>query len=233
MSRHPVLASTATVALTLALGACGAGTGSGKVAISAGDSSCTVAKTSFEQAGSVTFDVTNTGTDTTEVYVYGKGSDGAFDKVIGEVENIAPGTSRDFEVDLIAGQFEVACKPGQQGDGIRTALAVTGDSGAPADTAYDREVEVTATNYAFSGLQGFAATTGEKIEFKLKNDGTEVEHEFEVIGPDGRVVGEVGPTKPGADGEVVLLLTEAGTYRFVCGIADHESRGMVGSFTVS
>ena len=72
-------------------------------------------------SGSTTFAVTNKGTEVTEVYVYGDD-----DKVMGEVENIGPGTSRDFTVDLSAGSYEVACKPGQVGTGIRTPITVSG-----------------------------------------------------------------------------------------------------------
>ena len=46
---------------------------------------------------------------------------------MGEVENIAPGLSRELHVELPAGTYETACKPGMIGDGIRSALTVTGD----------------------------------------------------------------------------------------------------------
>jgi iron uptake system component EfeO len=227
-----------TLPLVLGLTACGGssgdsdgGSGGGDVKVSAGDTTCDVATTEFT-AGKITFDVNNDGKDVTEVYVYGKGGDGDFDKVVGEVENIAPGTSRDFSVSVSGGEYEVACKPGQKGDGIRTKITVAGKAGATEEPAYDREVEVTAKEYAFTGLESFTAKVGEKIEFKLENAGT-MEHEFEVIGPDGKDVGEVGPTKPGADGEVILELEKAGTYTYKCGIADHASRGMQGTFTVA
>ena len=46
--------------------------------------------------------------------------------VVAEVENIGPGTSRDMTADLAPGTYEIACKPGQTGDGIRAQLTVTG-----------------------------------------------------------------------------------------------------------
>lgn len=228
-----------TLPLVLGLSACGgssdsstdASGGSKGVAVTASDSACEVATTTFDP-GKVTFDVKNSGKDVTEVYVYGKGSDGSFDKVVGEVENIAPGTSRDFPVEVASGEYEVACKPGQTGEGIRTKITVSGTATAAAEAEYDREVEVVAKEYAFTGLDGFTAKVGEKIEFKLENKGT-MEHEFEVLGPDGKDVGEVGPTAPGKDGEVVIAFDKPGTYTYLCGIADHESRGMKGTFTVS
>ena len=39
----------------------------------------------------------------------------AGDRVMGEVENIGPGLSRDFRVELPAGAYETACKPGMIG----------------------------------------------------------------------------------------------------------------------
>jgi uncharacterized cupredoxin-like copper-binding protein len=223
--------------LAVGLAACGGSSdggstaaGSGDVAVKAGDTTCEVAKTSFDP-GKITFDVQNVGKDVTEVYVYAKGDGGEFDKVVGEVENIAPGTSRDFAVSVSGGEYEVACKPGQKGDGIRTEIEVSGAAAAE-EGKYDREVEVTAKEYAFTGLEGFTAKVGEKIEFKLENAGT-MEHELEILGPDGKDVGEVGPTAAGKDGEVIIAFEKAGTYTYKCGIADHASRGMQGTFTVS
>ncbi len=75
-------------------------------------------------AGATAFDVTNTGGKITEVYVYGKSGD-AFTTIVSEVENIGPGTSRTMNATLAAGSYEIACKPGQTGDGIHTALTVS------------------------------------------------------------------------------------------------------------
>ena len=115
-------------ALTLA--ACGGGgTASGSaqstaddIAVTATDDACDVATGDLE-AGVHQFTVTNTGSTVTEFYVYADG-----DRVMGEVENIAPGVARELRVELPAGDYEVTCKPGMVGDGIRSALTVTGDA---------------------------------------------------------------------------------------------------------
>lgn len=229
-ARLLLVATAASFALT----GCGGSSSTGSspaVAIKAGDTTCEVATTTFEP-GSIRFDVQNVGKDTTEVYVYGKGSDGDFDKVVGEVENIAPGVSREFSVKVGGGEYEVACKPGQTGDGVRTEITVTG-AAASADSAYDREIEVTAKDYAFTGLEGVTAKVGEKIEFKLENASTSMQHELEFLGPDGTNVGEVGPTDPGKDGEVIITFAVAGTYTYLCGLSDHATRGMKGTLTVA
>jgi iron uptake system component EfeO len=90
------------------------------LSVTSTDSTCDVSSTSLS-TGTHTFTVTNKGKDATEVYVYGDG-----DKVIGEVEDVGPGLSRDLKVKLAAGSYSIACKPGQKGDGIRTPITVTG-----------------------------------------------------------------------------------------------------------
>ncbi len=50
------------------------------------------------------------------------------DRVMGEVENIAPGLSRELHVELPAGTYQTACKPGMSGKGIRGALKVSGSA---------------------------------------------------------------------------------------------------------
>jgi iron uptake system component EfeO len=110
-------------------GAAGSG-GSGPITVKASDKTCEVGASSIA-AGRQTFAVSNKGSDITEVYVYASG-----DRVMGEVENIGPSTKRNLVVDLIPGDYQVACKPGMVGTGIRSALKVTGTapSAAPLST---------------------------------------------------------------------------------------------------
>ncbi|MEV4300215.1 iron uptake system protein EfeO [Microbispora rosea] len=128
--RTPTVLAAATLALA-GLTACsstGAGTtteataaGDGKIAVAATDTECTVAKSDLA-AGTSTFSITNKGTKVTEFYVYAAG-----DRVMGEVENIVPGLTREVVVELPAGVYETACKPGMTGKGIRGALKVSGE----------------------------------------------------------------------------------------------------------
>jgi iron uptake system component EfeO len=209
----------------LAMAACSDSGDGPSIVVKAGDSSCVPEKTEIA-AGKITFTAKNEGNDVTELYVLGEG-----DQIRGEVENVAPGTSRDLHVDLTAGDYTLNCKPGQTGDGIRTAIKVTG-SGGTATKAASRQVEIVGKEYSFEGADKVHPAKGETITLELKNEGT-IEHEMEVFGPDGDALGEVGPTKAGAEGKVTITFDEAGAYVLKCGIEDHESRGMTASFTVS
>ncbi|GLW23080.1 peptidase M75 family protein [Microbispora triticiradicis] len=130
--RTPTVLAVATMALA-GLTACsstgsgaGAGTeataaGSGAIAVAATDTECKVAKSDLA-AGTSTFAITNSGTKVTEFYVYAPG-----DRVMGEVENIVPGLTREVVMELPAGMYETACKPGMTGKGIRGPLKVSGE----------------------------------------------------------------------------------------------------------
>jgi uncharacterized cupredoxin-like copper-binding protein len=231
-ARVPTLLAVAALLASPAVAACGGDSGSAggsAVTVTAKDDSCSVSDTSLA-AGKTTFAVSNKGSKVTEVYVYG--ADGsAFTKVVEEVENIGPGTSRNLTADLKAGTYEIACKPGQQGDGIRTRIQVTG-SGGSAEQGHDREVEVEATDSSLEGLDGFTGKVGEKVEFKLENKGTTV-HELLIKGPDGKELGEVHETEPGATGEVVVTLATPGTYTVLCPLDGHAAKGMQATFTVA
>jgi iron uptake system component EfeO len=123
------VAAAVTVVAALGLAACGHAEkrpGS-TVAVTSTDSACQVARTDLP-AGSYTFAVSNKGSKVTEFYVYGAG-----DKIVGEVENVGPGTTRELTVELAAGEYRAACKPGMKGDGIRVALRVSGQAPALAD----------------------------------------------------------------------------------------------------
>lgn len=224
MYRHPSPLLVALMAL-VALGACSKDEGGTVVELTASDRAC-VADTTELAAGKTTFRIRNTGDQVTEVYIYA--SD---ERVVTERENIGPGTSADLIADLAAGTYELACKPGQTGDGIREEITVTGAGGTALIEGGDIEAHVDALDYSFSGLDTLDVQPGETVKFEMKNKGT-VEHELEVFGPNGEVLGEVGPTAAGEVGDVVLTLSKAGTYRYVCGIDDHEKRGMAGTFSV-
>ncbi|MDQ1373206.1 MAG: iron uptake system component EfeO [Actinomycetota bacterium] len=109
----------ATLGLLLVGTACSSNK-AGATAVVATDSKCTPEKTTFD-AGKLTFELKNAGTKVNELYVYADG-----DKIEGEVENVGPGTSRQLTVSLQGGRYQLACKPGQTGKGIRVPITVKG-----------------------------------------------------------------------------------------------------------
>ncbi|MFI7598712.1 iron uptake system protein EfeO [Actinoplanes sp. NPDC049681] len=130
MRTTPLLALAAAGLLGGTLTACGGGAddkaagtaAGGPITVKATDTGCEVARTTVD-AGTSVFSITNGGNKVTEFYVYAAG-----DRVMGEVENIAPGLSRELHVELPAGTYETACKPGMSGKGIRAAFTVSGSS---------------------------------------------------------------------------------------------------------
>ena len=147
---RPLAASAAvvTAALLAGCGSSGAPTAAkpsataakdGAIAVDAGDSSCAVATTKLA-AGRHTFAVANHASQVMEVYVYMPG-----DRIVGEVENIGPATTRELTVDLTAGQYQVACKPGMVGDGIRSPLRVSG--AAPPPQSLDQNLRDAVDSY--------------------------------------------------------------------------------------
>ncbi|HYJ69097.1 MAG TPA: iron uptake system protein EfeO [Nocardioidaceae bacterium] len=94
----------------------------GAIEVTASDDDCELSATDLD-AGLHTFEVTNDGSQVTEFYVYAEG-----DRIMQEVENIGPGLTRELRVELPAGDYEGACKPGMIGDGIRTSISVTGEA---------------------------------------------------------------------------------------------------------
>ncbi len=134
-------------ALTLLVSACGdtgAGTrasadGSGPITVKADDTACTVSRTTAA-SGVLEFAITNVGSTVTEFYVYGEG-----DQIMGEVENVTPGLTRQFHVQLTEpGTYQTACKPGMKGDGIRAPFTVTGSA---ATAAPDATMDAAVTQY--------------------------------------------------------------------------------------
>ena len=97
--------------------------GDGTISVDSSADACTLSSTEAP-SGNIVFKVTNSGNEVTEFYLLG--SDGL--QIIGEVENVGPGITRDLVVQAEAGDYISACKPGMVGQGIRAPFKVT-DSG--------------------------------------------------------------------------------------------------------
>lgn len=128
--RATASAALLTALAAVALGGCSAredtkaespSATSAEITVDATDSACTLSATQAGK-GKHTFVIANNGSKVTEFYVYGMN-----DEVLAEVENISPGLKRTLDVDFAEpGTYQTACKPGMTGDGIRTALTVSG-----------------------------------------------------------------------------------------------------------
>lgn len=122
------LAAALTGALALpTLAACTATTtpaGAGDartITVTSTDTACTLSK-DRAPAGNLVYTIKNQGHQVTEFYLYG--DDGR--RILGEVENLGPGLSRDLMLNVPAGTYLPTCKPGMVGQGIRSRFTVTG-----------------------------------------------------------------------------------------------------------
>jgi iron uptake system component EfeO len=197
----------ALAVLTAACGGSGDGDGGSSAAadtipVAASDDACDV-EASELPAGTHEFEVTNAGSKVTEFYVYGDG-----DRVIAEVENIAPGLSRPLLVELPAGDYEAVCKPGMVGDGIRNALTVTGEatqlsddeSLAQAGADYQRYVQsqtgaLIERTTAFVGAVKAGDVEGAKALYPVART------YWERIEPVAEIFGDLDPLIDGREGD--------------------------------
>jgi len=150
--RVPALVCAALLAVSGCTDNAPAGTGSAgdgrTLSVTSSDTACTLSATTAP-SGPLTFAVTNTGAAVTEFYLLA--SDGL--RIIGEVENIGPGITRELVLSAPAGSYFSACKPGMAGEGIRAAFQVT-DSGQPVDPTGDDATLVDAADEAYGHYVG-------------------------------------------------------------------------------
>ena len=132
--------------------------GSDTIAVTSTDDACRLSTTEAP-SGNLVFDVTNDGSEVTEFYLLAE--DGL--RIIGEVENIGPGLTRQLVVTAGPGTYVTACKPGMVGDGIRAEFTVT-DSGAAAPTGEAGALLATATEQYHEFVEHEAEDLLEKTE---------------------------------------------------------------------
>ncbi|MEU6343356.1 iron uptake system protein EfeO [Streptomyces sp. NPDC046977] len=157
-SRRLLAGATVTVAAVAALSGCAqkAASGDGAVKVTASDTACEVSTTEFP-SGHVTLEVENKGSKITEVYVLYPD-----DRIAAERENIGPGTKTSLTTEIRPGVYEVACKPGMSGAGIRQKVRATGGRGT---TAAKRSPEADA---AVAGYRSYVLAQAEETLPKAK-----------------------------------------------------------------
>jgi len=148
MTQRPL--GLAVLALSLpALAACsttsgGKSAGGGAVTVTSTKDECTVSAASAP-SGRLAFSVKNAGNEVTEFYLYAQ--DGL--RILGEVENIGPGLTRDLVLRMQPGSYLAACKPGMVGKGIRKAFTVT-DSGVQVAVAGEEKALLDTANQQYA-----------------------------------------------------------------------------------
>lgn len=191
------------VAFTLlGLAACGQDTVHGSIEIKANDTACEVSQTQAS-AGTIVFSVKNQGTKTTEFYIYAAG-----DRVMGEVENITPGLTRSLSVELAAGTYETACKPGMSGKGIRAAFTVTGSAAPQSNDALAVTATASYQRYVQTQSEALLAKTQEFVDAVKAGDATKAKALFPIartywerIEPVAEIFGDLDPKIDGREDE--------------------------------
>ncbi len=202
-------AVAATTALVLSGCVPNAGTGSATlidVVSSADNCEVSVATAS---AGPITFSVKNDGNQVTEFYVLGSNQL----TIVGEVENIAPGATRELTVVADPGEYFTECKPGMIGSGIGTAaFAVTGEA-ATVDADQQAAADEAVANYVAyvkSQVEELVPQVDEFVAAYVAGDDDEARRLFpltrisyERIEPTAEQFGDLDPQidyrKPGAE----------------------------------
>ncbi|GGN38659.1 iron uptake system component EfeO [Actinoplanes campanulatus] len=204
--RHPY-SPLAFAAAAVVLAGCGSSGGDtapdaagGPIAVKATDTSCEVARTQVD-AGTSVFAITNGGQKVTEFYVYAAG-----DRVMAEVENIAPGLSRDLHVELPAGSYETACKPGMIGKGIRGQLTVSGSAAPLTDDAALLAATESYSRYVKSQTAALEVKTAEFVKAVKDGDAAKAKALFPVartywerIEPVAEIFGDLDPRIDGRE----------------------------------
>ncbi|MFI1399604.1 iron uptake system protein EfeO [Streptomyces sp. NPDC020681] len=132
-----VTAAATAVALTAVTGCAeksDAKGGDHAIQVTAKDDSCEVSKKEFP-AGHVQLDIENKGSKVTEVYILFPD-----DRIVTERENIGPGTKASLTAEVKAGEYEIACKPGMKGDGIRQKVSASGGTAVKRSPEMDAAV---------------------------------------------------------------------------------------------
>jgi iron uptake system component EfeO len=139
------------------------------IKVTATDTTCEVSKKSFP-AGHVRLAVENKGAKVTEVYLYT-----TTDQIVTERENIGPDTKTVISAQVNAGTYQIACKPGMKGDGIRQKVTATGKDTTASDprlnkaiAAYRGYVNEQAALTVPAARKFAAAVTGGDIETAKK-----------------------------------------------------------------
>ena len=189
-------------------------TAAGPIKVKATDTACEVSASTIP-AGTHVFAISNSGAKVTEFYVYAAG-----DRVMGEVENITPGLSRELRVELTAGAYQTACKPGMVGVGIRAALTVSGSSAALTEDAALRQASENYTRYITSQSEALAQKTTDFANAVKARDIAKAKRlypiartYYERIEPVAEIFGDLDPKIDGREDDATAQLPFTGFHK--------------------
>lgn len=205
MTRYrPLTALAALAVASLALAGCtdnnsADAAADGAIGVTSTADSCTVSADTAP-GGTMKFSVKNDGDQVTEFYLLAE--DGL--RIIGEVENIGPGLSRDLVASVPEGKYFTSCKPGMVGDGIRSAFTVTAPPAGQEVSAGRAALQKTATTqYAsyvkdqseqlLAGTRKFAAAYAAGDEAQAKDLYAATRTHWERIEPVAESFGDLDP----------------------------------------
>ncbi|MET0627056.1 MAG: cupredoxin domain-containing protein [Acidimicrobiia bacterium] len=185
-------------------------------------------------AGTTTFDVQNVDASAVSEFEILKNH-----RVLGERENLTPGLSASFTVDLDPGTYVTYC-PG--GDRERGKLVVSGRAASSDTTAAAKVVDVTLSEFEVRAKP--ATVTGPSVKLAVQNKGT-LTHELVLVRtdgstlplatdgsidedtlPEGSFIGELEDLRPKVKATLKADLVP-GTYLVFCNIVEEESDGTV------
>ncbi|GEP48220.1 peptidase M75 family protein [Microbacterium saccharophilum] len=202
MTRLRSLAAVAALGLTAAaLAGCVAKSdvaASDALTVDSSASACTVSAATAT-SGTLAFEVTNSGDEVTEFYLLAE--DGL--RIVGEVENIAPGASRTLTVVAQPGEYFTLCKPGMVGDGVgRAGFTVSGEKvEASGDDAAQKQQAVDLyaafvkdqVEKLLPAVQQFAAAYASGDDIAAQEQFPRVRAYYERIEPIAESLGDLDP----------------------------------------
>lgn len=176
-----------------------AASGDGTISVTSTSDACTLS-TATAPGGTVKFEVKNEGNQVTEFYLLAE--DGL--RIVGEVENIGPGLSRDLVVMAPEGKYITACKPGMVGDGIRADFALSAAPAGQSVSADRAELQKQAvtlysayvkdqTEQLLAGTKEFAQAFTEGDDAKARELYPAVRMHWERIEPVAESFGDLDP----------------------------------------
>jgi len=194
-----IAAASAAGLVAVALAGCVPNNPTGaKLAVAITDDTCVVSEATAA-AGNITFSIQNTGTDVNEFEIFAEDQL----RIVGEKENVTPGQSVDYVVQLQPGTYYTACKFQQIGSpiGVATftvtgeAVTVAADEQAQIDLAVANYIAYikSQTEELLPAVEAFAADYAAGNDDAARDAFALVRSYYERIEPTAEAFGDLDP----------------------------------------